>query len=1149
VFRKKPRTDPAQASKPPVTDSLAPTRPRGLAVGKEAPDAVPDAQAEVTMETAPPAPGGAAAGAEAPAEGTMASGPPSPVLGDAGVAAPPERTEPDPGDAAPRPASAPAATPSAPTGAGVAALLGKPLPPGGLRFGKYHLRKELGRGGMGVVYQATDTTLQRDVALKLMLTQDVPPEELRRFQLEAEASAALTHPAIVAVHAVGEIEGKLFFEMDFVPGTTLKSVIADHAGDLPLLLGIFERVCEGVGFAHRKGIIHRDLKPQNIMVDAEMRPHIMDFGLARRLEPEEMRRGSEESKRRARASRIGEVMGTPAYMPPEQAAGRTDDVDTRSDIYSLGVILYALVTGGELPFRAPTTNELLRMVLEYAPIPPRERTAACPWELERVVLKAIEKEREARHQTAFDLRDDVLAWLAHRPVPAVRGGPLYRARKLVRRNRGAVALAGAITLAAAGLVSRQLQVAAEERARSRAEAAVKTAWAEALLTGADARRAHFEARRDALGTLEARAVLGQSRGLYLDASGLLLAAEALDPERADARALSTRAQLGRQAVKDAEDRVSERQGREEQLLAFRAEALRVARAERTRLDGVDPDAPVTTAEADAARALLDQARAGFLRASALDETLLEAQRGLDDVIEAQARLARRTGRLATLEAAAARRGEAEAALLEAAREAPTPEGRARALETLGRATMALSEALRLDGGAPETVRRRVDAAIATGEVALASRLFQLGEHAVRDVRPLDPTRTARFLERSARASSDERRCAAALEAAAIALAEERWKEARVAFEEALRAAPGRAEAETGLRYADGARAASEGRHEEALPLFAAAARFASHELERGALERATARSRAAVVDAALAAARRDMEALDLAAAEAHVARALRFAPEDARALALRDEAQARRRAPEGMVLLPAGPFPFGKDALPREAGACFIARTEATNAEYQAFVEAGGYAQDQLWDDEGLAARAAFTGRDGRPGPLLWRQGRAPEGSQREPVRGISWFEARAFARWRGKGFRLPSEVEWEKAAAFDPASRRRLPPPWLEAAKDGLPRAPWEGIWSAYLHARGPRPVDAPLGRARDGAPVLDRGGIDVSGVRGNVREWVTVATPAQGEGPALRGGSFASRTEERADLLRSLPADPLHRAHDVGVRLARSITPETPR
>ena len=316
------------------------------------------------------------------------------------------------------------------------------LAPGELYAGKYELLHEIARGGMGVVFKARQVDLNRLVALKVMLSGSYAREdERRRFILEAEASAKLKHPNIVPVFDIGEVDGNLYFTMDFVEGAPL-SRRADALGR-DELREVMIKVCSGVAYAHQRGIIHRDLKPGNIMMSDD-EPLIMDFGLAKQLEL------TDEEGQPDRRTQDGVVMGTPHYMPPEQAEGQVSEIDVRSDVWALGVILYELFCK-TLPFTGSGLSELMLRIFDEDPVRPRQHDPSLDPDIEAIILKALEKQKDQRYDSAAALQRDLERWRDGLPISARRATPLYRFGKWARRHRGGLAVALVFALVVSGL--------------------------------------------------------------------------------------------------------------------------------------------------------------------------------------------------------------------------------------------------------------------------------------------------------------------------------------------------------------------------------------------------------------------------------------------------------------------------------------------------------------------------------------------------------------------------------------------------------------------------------------------------------------------------------------------------------------------------
>jgi serine/threonine protein kinase len=266
-------------------------------------------------------------------------------------------------------------------------------------FGDYELLEELGRGGMGVVYKARQRALDRLVALKMILPGPLSAaEDLQRFRTEAEATARLHHRNIVAIHEVGEINGQHFYSMDFIDGPSLSKRLGNGPLAGRVAARFLQTIARAIQHAHSQGILHRDLKPSNILLDGDDEPHVTDFGLAKRL-------GADSSK-----TRTGAVMGTPSYMSPEQAAGRTKELGPACDIYGLGAVLYELVTGRP-PFRSDTPLDTLKHVIEREPAPPRLLNPKVDRDLETICLKCLEKDPGRRYASAAALADDLGRYL------------------------------------------------------------------------------------------------------------------------------------------------------------------------------------------------------------------------------------------------------------------------------------------------------------------------------------------------------------------------------------------------------------------------------------------------------------------------------------------------------------------------------------------------------------------------------------------------------------------------------------------------------------------------------------------------------------------------------------------------------------------
>jgi serine/threonine protein kinase/WD40 repeat protein len=315
--------------------------------------------------------------------------------------------------------------------------------------GDYELLEPLGRGGMGVVYRARQLSLQRDVAVKMLLAGQFASGELReRFRREAEAVAHLDHPHIIPVYEIGEHLEQHYFSMKLVPGRNLTESRSDWtcAGNFTpaercrrerAAAGLLEKVARAVHHAHQHGVLHRDVKPSNVLLDAQNEPHVTDFGLAKELNGQ------------GGLTVTGAILGTPAYMSPEQAAGQRD-LTTAVDVYGLGAILYELLTN-QPPYKGESSAQTLRLVLESEPKLPRSINPALDRDLETICLKCMRKDPQERYVSAAELADELGRYLRGEPIVARPVSSRERLLKWARRRPAAAALAIVSALALAGL--------------------------------------------------------------------------------------------------------------------------------------------------------------------------------------------------------------------------------------------------------------------------------------------------------------------------------------------------------------------------------------------------------------------------------------------------------------------------------------------------------------------------------------------------------------------------------------------------------------------------------------------------------------------------------------------------------------------------
>ncbi len=289
------------------------------------------------------------------------------------------------------------------------------------KFGDYELLEEISRGGMGVVYRARELRLNRIVALKMILAGELAGEaDVRRFRSEAEAAAQLEHPGIVPIHEIGSLGNQHFYTMSFVEGAGLDQYKGRGIDDTTRAARIVQQVAQAVDYAHAHGIVHRDLKPANVLMDEDGFPRITDFGLAKRI-------GAA-----AELTRTGQILGTPGYMAPEQAAGESNVIGAAADIYALGGLLYFVLTGRP-PFQAANVIDTLVQSLESEPTMPRVLNPVIPKSLEQICMRCLERNPEDRYASAGEVARDLDRFLQGQPVQARPPTYLERVRRFARR--------------------------------------------------------------------------------------------------------------------------------------------------------------------------------------------------------------------------------------------------------------------------------------------------------------------------------------------------------------------------------------------------------------------------------------------------------------------------------------------------------------------------------------------------------------------------------------------------------------------------------------------------------------------------------------------------------------------------------------------
>jgi tetratricopeptide (TPR) repeat protein/predicted Ser/Thr protein kinase len=337
------------------------------------------------------------------------------------------------------------------------------------RFGDYELLEEIARGGMGVVYRARQASLNRIVAVKMILTGQLASiADVQRFRAEAEAAARLQHPNVVAIHEIGQHEGQDYFSMDYVEGRNLAEIVGQKSLPPKQAANYLKDIAEAIHYAHQQGILHRDLKPSNILIDQSDEPRVTDFGLAKQI------KGASD------LTVSGQVLGSPNFMPPEQAAGKRGKIGPHSDVYALGAILFYMLTARP-PFAAESMNETLRLVANSEPPSPRLLSPCVPRDLETICLKCLEKEPRLRYASAQELADELNRFLRDEPI---RARPVNRIEKgwrwCVRKPAVATAIGLVLVLLLVVGVGSPIAAFRINRERQRAQADRKKAENEAF---------------------------------------------------------------------------------------------------------------------------------------------------------------------------------------------------------------------------------------------------------------------------------------------------------------------------------------------------------------------------------------------------------------------------------------------------------------------------------------------------------------------------------------------------------------------------------------------------------------------------------------------------------------------------------------------
>jgi len=336
----------------------------------------------------------------------------------------------------------------------------------GQRLGPYRLVRLIGQGGMGAVYEAEQDQPRRTVALKVLKPGFVSPELLRRFKRESQVLGRLQHPGIAQIYGAGSADTGLgprpYFAMEFVHGEPLRAYVESHHLNVRRRLELMAKVCDAVEHAHQRGIIHRDLKPANILVEESGQPKILDFGVAR---------ATDSDAQATKQTDVGQLIGTLAYMSPEQVMAEPLELDTRSDVYALGVILYELLAE-KLPYPVSSqVHEAVRVIREEDPAPLSSISRAYRGDVETIVAKALEKDKARRYASAADLSNDLRRYLADEPIMARPASAIYQLRKFARRHKTLVgATAAVFVVLVAGIIASTREALGARRAEQTAQA-------------------------------------------------------------------------------------------------------------------------------------------------------------------------------------------------------------------------------------------------------------------------------------------------------------------------------------------------------------------------------------------------------------------------------------------------------------------------------------------------------------------------------------------------------------------------------------------------------------------------------------------------------------------------------------------------------
>jgi len=923
------------------------------------------------------------------------------------------------------------------------------------RFGNYYIIEKIARGGMGIIYKARQRGLDRIVALKVLLAGESASEEtINRFYLEAKSVAKLRHQNIVPIHEVGIHDGKHFFTMDFIHGDNLRYIILNEKTNIHWSLETTAKVAKALHYAHEHGVVHRDVKPENILIDETGEPQVTDFGLAKDVDMD------------ANLTRAGVIMGTPAYMSPEQARGERASVDHRSDIYSLGAVLYELLTGKQLfEFEGPIgLNTLLKTIAED-PLAPRKVNSRVPREVETIILKAINKEPERRYQSAREFAEDIERFLTGEPILAKPPSFSYRTWKKIKKYKVvSVSLLSAIIaiiIVAVYFINKQIE---------------------------DKRLADekFMQYVNNAGSLLAKGEYQQAKEFYSKA-------DVLKPRHPEVIRGLTKVEVG----------LVEKEKQRQRNEAKKRASLAVVRGGEI-LEEV--------------KEFLNQEKI-FEAKNRLWDALREFDRALtNDTENENARQGKYSAAVELGQLNMMDREFGVAGFVFSFAEGLGID------DKMAEELVASARKARLKAEHFEKLLSQADKFVANGEWDEALRQFELAiefegitpdkKKEVQD-KIIDVSYSRYFWE------GENLRKKGGMSAAiqAYLKAESYKKTPEVA--EKLRDVHYDQAVKRGNKHLE------TGYYKESLKSFHEAE---IHARDKKEITELIGQCRESGYKHYFSLAVMAKDSLDWSVAIAELESALSFRPERQEARKLKFEVSAAASCPESMVFVFSRKINLGSAVLDDRnplhevfVDAFYMDKFEVTNSQFMEFVAAGSYSDSSLWDTQALEHLDAFVDRTGKPGPSTWQNGSFPQGKESFPVTGVSWYEARAYARW--KKMKLPTEEEWEIAASFDPANETMLVYPWGDS---------WDPAYGNFSE-------DEPT---KVGRFPKDRSPVGCYDMAGNAFEW-TDSTYKQ-KFRVIRGGSVGlseSTLKRYARNAKRKCPEPPYRSPSTGFRCA--LTP----